>query len=175
VIFATWSYVPLITANVLLAEESSTNTTQSDLPSEDRSCNYRLAIPVLNDPSGLGAAPKNIIMGINDTAIILYETSHRVYAIANHRMSNGFRRLHDTFSAADNETAHAALREANADLILTCKFAPDMVIHKKTEGSPNFHERLADGAVPEFLEPIPLPEGAENLLFFQVQPVSEIN
>lgn len=165
VLFSTWSYAPLLTANMLLAAESDELAEQPG-----KSCDYHSAIPVLNDAAGLGAEPQNIMMGVNSTAIILYETSHRVYAIANHRMTDGFQRLHNTFSAADDGTAHEALREARADLILTCKYAPDMIIHKTSDGSPSFHDRLAEGSIPDFLEPIALPEEAENLLLFRVLP-----
>ena len=170
VFFCTWSYLPLIAANILVPKATGENGLASATSGEDRSCNYRKAFPLLNDTASLGATPKNIVMGINDTAIVLYETPHRVYAIANHRMSEGFRRLHEIFSAEDDRKALAALREARADLILSCKYAPDVIIHKGSDDKPGFHERLAEGSVPDFLEPIDLPDGAENLLFFRVLP-----
>ena len=145
-----WFYVP---ASMLNAAPQSSAAIRSAV-----SCPLRDLAPLLNDPAGLGAAPKTILALIDFGPELLYRTQHSVLSIPNHRYQPGFAAGYRIMTASDFAAAERGLRAAGVDLVLVCpNSVEDWFYHTETDAT-TLSEALQAGDPPGYLSQVVLPE-----------------
>ena len=147
--FAIWFYVPTFATQagppVGASEQSAV------------SCPLRTLAPVLNDPAGLGAAPKRVLAFIDFGPELLYRTKHSIFAIPNHRRQPGFTLIYGIMTATDFGRARDGLLLAGIDLILICPGSVEGWFYSTEEPGRNLYQTLVADEPPAFLEAIALP------------------
>jgi hypothetical protein len=150
VALSAWFYVP---------------TSMSDSPPQTSaairnaaSCPIRELAPLLNDPAGLGAAPKTILALIDFGPELLYRTRHSVLAIPNHRRQPGFTAGYRIMTASDFAAAERGLRSAGVDLVLVCPNSAESWFYNTESGAETLSQALQAGDPPGYLSRVALPE-----------------
>lgn len=88
---------------------------------------------------------------------ILYRTGHSVLSIPNHRPQPGFGATYRILTATDQAAARAEVARFGVDWILLCPNAIERALFAVDWGTgPTLYQRLADGAAPGWLRPLPL-------------------
>ncbi len=145
-----WFYVP---ASMLNAAPQSSAAIRSAA-----TCPLRDLAPLLNDPAGLGAAPKTILALIDFGPEILYRTQHSVLSIPNHRYQPGFAAGYRIMTASDFATAERGLRAAGVDLVLVCPNSVEDWFYNTESDATTLSEALQAGDPPGYLNQVELPE-----------------
>jgi hypothetical protein len=144
-----WFYVP--------AGMSSSPPQSSASIQNASSCPIRDLAPLLNDPAGLGAAPKTILALIDFGPELLYRTRHSVLAIPNHRRQPGFTAGYRIMTASDFAAAEYGLRSAGVDLVLVCPNSAERWFYKVDSSAETLSQALQAGDPPGFLSRVALP------------------
>jgi hypothetical protein len=114
--------------------------------------------PLLNDPAGLGAAPKTILALIDFGPELLYRTQHSVLSIPNHRYQPGFAAGYRIMTASDFAAAERGLRAAGVDLVLVCPNSVEAWFYNTETEATTLSEALQAGDPPGYLNQVVLPE-----------------
>jgi hypothetical protein len=103
---------------------------------------------------------------------ILYRTGLSVLSIPNHRPQPGFAATYRILTATDEAAARAELARFGVDWILLCPNAVERAIFAVDGATaPTLYQRLADGAAPAWLRPLPLEsDAAGHARLFEVAP-----
>ncbi|MGH6942749.1 MAG: hypothetical protein ACREH6_00820, partial [Geminicoccaceae bacterium] len=103
---------------------------------------------------------------------ILYRTGLSVLSIPNHRLQPGFTATYRALTARDDRTARAILADHRVDWILLCPSPVERSVFEPEDGGHgHLYERLADGPVPPWVRPLPLPDDlAKSARLFEVVP-----
>lgn len=117
-------------------------------------------------------APRVIAAFINPGAEILFRTPHSVLAAGYHRNAAGNLDVYTLFSAPDDQVALQIIDERNVDLVLVCPSAPEMGFYRD-RGYPTFVERLIDGDIPPWLQPVPMANSGGEMLFQVLPPTQQ--
>lgn len=170
---------PLVIAGLAIWFYVPTFATQAGPPvgaSEQSavSCPLRTLAPVLDDPAGLGAAPKRVLAFIDFGPELIYRTKHSVFAIPNHRRQPGFTLGYGIMTATDFGRARDDLLLAGIDLILICPGSVEGWFYSTEEPGRTLYQTLAADEPPAFLEPIALPGVlAEHFRLFSLRKSAE--
>ena len=145
-----WFYVP--------AGMSDTPPQSSAAIRSAVSCPIRELAPLLDDPTGLGAAPRTILALIDFGPELLYRTRHSVLAIPNHRRQPGFTAGYRIMTASDFAAAERGLRAAGVDLVLVCPNSAESWFYNTESGEKTLSQALQAGDPPGYLRRVALPE-----------------
>jgi hypothetical protein len=145
-----WFYVP--------AGMSDTPPQSSAAIRSAVSCPIRELAPLLDDPAGLGAAPRTILALIDFGPELLYRTRHSVLAIPNHRRQPGFTAGYRIMTASDFAAAERGLRAAGVDLVLVCPNSAESWFYNTESGEKTLSQALQAGDPPGYLRRVALPE-----------------
>ena len=107
--------------------------------------------------------PRLIASYINPGAQLLYRTRHSVLAASYHRNSEGNSAMYRVLSSRDDGFVRRLFSEREVDLVLVCPHAPEMQYYRDDPES--FAVRLSDGAAPDWLQPVVLPEDTNYRLY----------
>lgn len=121
-------------------------------------CPIRELAPLLNDPAGLGAAPRTILALIDFGPELLYRTRHSVLAIPNHRRQPGFTAGYRIMTASDFAAAERGLRAAGVDLVLVCPNSAESWFYNTESDEKTLSQALQAGDPPGYLRRVALPE-----------------
>ena len=121
-------------------------------------CPIRELAPLLDDPAGLGAAPRTILALIDFGPELLYRTRHSVLAIPNHRRQPGFTAGYRIMTASDFAAAERGLRAAGVDLVLVCPNSAESWFYNTESGEKTLSQALQAGDPPGYLRRVALPE-----------------
>jgi len=121
------------------------------------SCPIRDLAPLLDDPAGLGAAPRTILALIDFGPELLYRTRHSVLAIPNHRRQPGFTAGYRIMTASDFAAAERGLRAAGVDLVLVCPSSAESWFYNTDSSAQTLSQALQAGDPPGYLRPVALP------------------
>jgi hypothetical protein len=121
------------------------------------SCPIRELAPLLDDPAGLGAAPKTILALIDFGPELLYRTRHSVLAIPNHRRQPGFTAGYGIMTASDFSAAERGLRTAGVDLVLVCPSSAESWFYNTQGEAETLSQALQAGDPPGYLTRVALP------------------
>ena len=121
-------------------------------------CPIRELAPLLDDPAGLGAAPRTILALIDFGPELLYRTRHSVLAIPNHRRQPGFTAGYRIMTANDFAAAERGLRAAGVDLVLVCPNSAESWFYNTESGEKTLSQALQAGDPPGYLRRVALPE-----------------
>ena len=116
----------------------------------DGACDLRAALPVLNDPAGLGAQPHIVIAHLNFGPELIWRTRHGVLGTPFHRNQAGILDGYAFFDATEEATARAIAARRGAELVLFCP----LLVHETRAGA--LARRLAAGTTHDWLVAIPL-------------------
>lgn len=117
---------------------------------------FRCAIKPVS--SALDQLPQGIVMApLNSGPELIYFTHHDTVAGPYHRNARGILDSIDFFGAADDAKARLILRQRGVKYVLSC---PDASALPDSRSA-----RLAAGNVPDWLTPLPLPEGQDLSLY----------
>lgn len=150
---------PVITAGILAGLPLLGVIIESDGESRDLDpvlCRLDDVFPTLRQIS-----PTILLADPDAGPEIVYRTDHAVVA-APYGNGPAFRFLFDTMAGASAE-AHRMLGERGAELILVCPGPQDLTYPPDPEGS--FYAALVDGPLPNFVDPVPLTQDTDYLLF----------
>jgi hypothetical protein len=89
---------------------------------------------------------------------LLYRTGHSVLSIPNHRPQRGFTATYLVLTRASEGLARAMLAEHGVDWILLCPGAVERSVFAPDGDHGTLYTRLAEGAPPSWLRPLPLPD-----------------
>jgi hypothetical protein len=129
---------------------------QQTIESAGRACPLdRLAI-VLNRAA---PPPRTLLAYADYGSELLYRTPHRVLSIPNHRPQPGFAATWRILTGTDERVARAELARHDVDWILLCPSRTERWLFAVDAATgPTLYQRLADGAAPDWLRPVPLEE-----------------
>ncbi len=144
-----WFYVPASLLNT--APQSSAAIRSAS------SCPIRELAPLLEDPAGLGAAPKTILALIDFGPELLYRTQHSVLSIPNHRNQPGFAAGYRIMTASNFAAAERGLRAAGVDLVLVCPNSVEDWFYNTESDATTLSQALQAGEPPSYLSQIALP------------------
>jgi hypothetical protein len=147
-----------------LGESGSLGDVASDKPIE-KGCDLRQAVPMLNDPHGLGARPRVIAAFIDMGPEILFRTPHAVLAAPYHRNTGGILDSYAFFDAKTPEAARELADKRGIDTVLFCTTIWEMGVHRAASGPGGFISALAVGDAPDWLRPVLLPPGSRLRLY----------
>ncbi len=150
-------------AVILLAQDSSTADARQSVQA---ACDIRRALPVLNG-ARLAERPRVIAAFIDMGPELLFRTRHAVLAAPYHRNVAGNVDVLRLFAAGTDEAARRIIRRRKVDLIFFCPLSGARYVYQG-DGERAFVDRLADGEIPAWLSPVPLP-GETKLLLFEVR------
>ena len=145
-----WFYVPASLLNAVPQVSAAIRGAAS--------CPIRDLVPLLEDPAGLGAAPKTILALIDFGPEILYRTQHSVLSIPNHRYQPGFAAGYRIMTASDFAAAERGLRAAGVDLVLVCPNSAEDWFYDTETDATTLSEALQAGDPPGYLNRVVLPE-----------------
>jgi len=133
-------------------------------------CDLSAVIPVLNSPDLTASGPALIAAHLNVGPALLLRTPHRVLAAPYHRNTGGLRANHDIFGP-DEAQSRQVIAERGVDLLYVCGApTPDSASTPVSDlERPTLYQRLQTGAVPEWLEPIPLPGAHPGEFLYRTQ------
>ncbi len=151
-------------AVILLAQDPSTPDARQSVRS---ACDIRRAVPVLNG-ARFSERPRIIAAFIDLGPELLFRTRHVVLAAPYHRNVAGKVDVLRLFAADTDEAARRIVRRRKVDLIFFCPLSGDRYVYQG-DSERAFVDRLADGEIPAWLSPVPLP-GESKLLLFEVRP-----
>ena len=151
-------------ALLLLAQEPSKADARQSVQA---ACDIRRALPVLNG-ARLAEPPKVIAAFIDLGPELLFRTPHSVLAAPYHRNVAGNLDVLRLFAARTDDAARRIIRRRKVDLVFFCPLSGARYAHSG-DGTRAFVDRLADGEIPDWLSPVPLP-GETKLLLFDVKP-----
>ncbi len=108
----------------------------------------------------------------NFGAEILYRTPHQVIATLYHRNWQGLLATYDTLTAETDEQAYRQIRDRGIDLILLSPHAEDAIFFSRPAAVSTLYQRLCGSALPEWCQPVDLPQGLAGFRLFEVRPES---
>jgi hypothetical protein len=126
---------------------------QQEIESAGRACPLDRVAVVLNR-----AATPHTLLGFADYGSeLLYRTHHRVLSIPNHRPQPGFGATYRILTSTDEQFARAELARFGVDWILLCPSRTERWLFAvPAAAGTTLYQRLADGAAPAWLRPVPL-------------------
>jgi hypothetical protein len=127
---------------------------QQEIESAGGACPLdRLAV-VLNRAA---PTPRTLLAYADYGSELLYRTHHRVLSIPNHRPQPGFTATYRILTSTDERGARAELARFGVDWILLCPSAIERWLFTVSAAAgTTLYQRLADGAAPAWLRPVPL-------------------
>jgi hypothetical protein len=134
-----------------------------------KSCPIKELSTVLNDPSGLGHQPKNVLALIDFGPEILYRTQHSVLSIPNHRPQPGFAASYRIMAATDFAVSRQLLAENRVGLVVICAGSAESWFYNEGQSGRTLYQALSEGAPPAFLTPVPLPDDVGGFRLFAVR------
>jgi hypothetical protein len=169
---------PLVAAPLLLqaglasAQPSATEPGQNVIREETQSCPVSNVIGWLADEENVPDPPRTIAAHLDYGPEILYRTPHRVLGTPYHRNAEGILATFAVLADPDLAVSRQIVEERRVDLVLVCPL-DNWIYGGGLQGHPEgstLHALLASGQVPEWLEPMPLPEGQSgDVLLFRVR------
>ena len=130
-------------------------------------CLLKSVSQYLDDSTGWGDRPRNIVAFVDFGPELLYRTKHAVYSIPNHRYQRGFTDSYQMLAAADDNFALSIAERRNIELILICPEGVEDTFYRNDDGVETLHDRLSTGRGPWWLREaaLPLPLGRSFKLF----------
>lgn len=144
---------------VLLVQSGSTMAIALKAPAEaaatERSCDQTAMLRWLG--AQRPSPPHDILLTyVSDGPEVIWNSRYRV-AASNYLFDTGFGRAVEAFKAQSDEPARRFAAERGVALVLVCAENREASLYRAESGR-SFHDRLADGDAPAWLEPVPLPE-----------------
>jgi hypothetical protein len=133
------------------------------------SCRIADIAPVLNDPHGLGDRQRLILAEIHAGSEILYRTRHAVLATPMFRNSGILDAYHILSARNDDEAKNIAMAR-HLDLILLCPIQGERDVFSSGNHEDTLYNRIIDGRLPDWIEPIALPASAGAFHLYGVKP-----
>ncbi len=133
------------------------------------SCRLADIAPVLNDPAGLGRRQQLILAEIHSGSEILYRTPHAVLATPMFR-NLGILDTYHILAAPQDEDAHRIVEGRHVDLILLCPGSGERSVFSSSNHENTLYNRLIDGRLPGWIQPVALPNAAAAFYLFAVKP-----
>jgi hypothetical protein len=158
-----WVFVPNATIPAQGNDESFVAEREKECPIKELSA-------VLNDPAGLGNRSKRLLAMIDFGPEFLYRTRHSVLSIPNHRPQPGFTASYRIMTAVDFQEANRLLVERQVDLVAICVGSNESWFYKIEGAGRTLYQALSDGAPPDFLVPVSLPDDVGGFRLFEVRP-----
>jgi hypothetical protein len=94
-------------------------------------------------------------------------TRHSAVAGPYHRNGDAILDVQHSFRATSPEVAHAVMKRRGATMLLLCPGMAESTIYK-ARAPQGFYAQLIDGKIPDWLAPVPLPEGSPFRLWKRV-------
>ncbi len=132
-------------------------------------CRLADIAPVLNDPNGLGSRQHLILAEIHAGSEILYRTRHAVLATPMFRNA-GILDAYHILAAPDDDEARNLVMARHVDLILLCPGEAEREVFGSGNHEDTLYNRLIDGRLPDWIQPIALPATASGFHLFGVKP-----
>jgi hypothetical protein len=127
---------------------------------------------LLTRPEFFGKEPQTIAAHMDFGPEILFRTNHRVLGTPYHRNAEGILALFSLMESSDPEEARRLAEGRGVGLILVCP-AHSWIYSGGATGEPSestLHNTLSAGQMPDWLQPVLLPEGAAgDFLLFRVR------
>lgn len=128
-------------------------------------------MPMVPSVSRLGSEPKRLLAFVDFGPELLYRTAHSVFSIPNHRYQPGFTASYRIMAAEDFAVAAALAAESRVEMIAICPTSAENKFYKPETGGRTLYRALAEGDVPDFLTPRPVPRDlAGGFRLFEVRP-----
>jgi hypothetical protein len=140
--------------------KASTETVENNKTGNE--CSIKDLTPILNDPTGLGNHPLNLLAFVDSGPELLYRTGHTLYSIPNHRLQRGFTDSYMIMSAASDEEARQIVERRKVDLILICTGGSEKNYYANATDTETFYERLNGVNTPSWLDEIILPDAISS-------------
>lgn len=135
----------------------------------DPECRIPRIAPVLNDPSGLGAAPLTIAALIDHGPELLYRTPHSVVGAPYHRNGSGILDSYRVFAAPSEEESRKIVTRRGIGLLLVCPTRAERQYFAQETGESNLYARLVEGKPPVWLAEVPVEaEKADGFRLYRV-------
>jgi hypothetical protein len=130
---------------------------QQRIETADAACPVQRLAPVLETLAG--GTDRTVMTFADYGPELLYRTGHSVLSIPNHRPQRGFTTTYLVLTRSSEGLARAMLDEHGVDWILLCPSAAERSVFAPDGGDDDtLYERLAEGAPPSWLWPLPLPD-----------------
>lgn len=164
-----WYYAPLVISKAGTASPKAAAALATE------TCSVKRFSAFLNDPvGGLGSEPKRLLALVDFGPELLYRTAHSVFSIPNHRYQQGFTASYRIMAAEDFDAAAALAAEFRVEMIAICPTSVEDTFYKPETGGRTLYRALAEGDVPDFLTPRPVPrELAGGFRLFEVRPAGD--
>ena len=151
------------TGNDLVAGPSTARSTSG--PTQELTpCDLEVAAPVLARLPAPIDRPLLIAAPIDLGPELLFRTPHAVVAAPYHRGPDGIVTIDALLRTTDEAAARAMIADHGIDVVLVCPNGPQRARYRG-EDQPSFIDRLISGLVPDWLEPITMPEGSASAVF----------
>jgi hypothetical protein len=146
---------------------------QQRIETAGAACPVQRLSPVLDRLAG--GSSRTVMAYADYGPELLYRTGHSVLSIPNHRPQPGFTATYLVLTRASEDLARAMLAEHGVDWILLCPSATERSVFVPDEHGETLYERLAEGAPPPWLRPLPLPEDlAAQARLYAISPAPAI-
>ena len=120
-------------------------------------CDIGAIADFLNKSRSFGDRPRIIATHVDFGPELLYRTEHAVVGSPYHRNTRGILDIHRIFSATDGAESRALLDARRAELVLLCPSPRETLLYSSEAEGDTFYERLLNGRVPEWMQPVVLP------------------
>ncbi len=121
-------------------------------------CDIRSIADFLNQPQPFGDRPRIIATHVDFGPQLLYRTEHAVVGAPYHRNSRGILDIHRIFSATEDSESKSLLDARGIELVLLCPSPRERLLYTSQAQGTRFYQRLLDDQVPEWMQPVVLPE-----------------
>ena len=135
-----------------------------DKPTDNTRCAILAMGETLTKQGHYPESPKVIATFMSPGAELLFRTPHTVVSANYHRNWKGVQHVFHLFSAANDEKALAIISDHKIELVMLCPSGHEMQFYRNKSHS-TFAERLVNGEIPDWLQPIAVPAQSDQLLF----------
>lgn len=149
-----------------LAGLASARAAEATEPSSSSACQIASAAPALDK-----LRPATVFAPLDLGPALLAQTRHKVVATAHHRANHSMRQVLAAFLGSPAE-AHSLIAREGADYVMLCIGMGEVSLYRK-RAPDGFAARLADGQIPAWLEPVPLP-GSDGLRLWRVRAAPDL-
>ena len=110
-----------------------------------------------------------ILTHLNAAGDILYRTPHEVVGSNYHRNSPGILDSYDAMAAVSDDETLKIIRKRGLDVIIICPVLKDKFYAVKPKQTSTFYQRLCEGQITDWLNPVELPEALnEDFLMYRI-------